>query len=119
MEKIKGDKLKIFILARKQDVPKSNLTKKEKLDDDFKGEKNLISLAFECRKMKCTADENMREATAEELDSEEDDLILFSLKIHLEGNNKTVKAYTLLVNTYWIKKVWHVFGPSLQIHEMK
>ena len=49
LEKIKGDELKIFILARKKDIPKSKLPKKGKLDDAIKGEKNLISLSFECR----------------------------------------------------------------------
>ena len=51
LEKIKGDGLKIFIIARKQDIPKSNLPKKGKLDNAIKGEKNLFSLDFECRKM--------------------------------------------------------------------
>ena len=64
LAEIKGDKLKRFILARKQDVPKSKLPKKGKLDDYIKGEKNLICLAFKCRKMKCIADEKLREATA-------------------------------------------------------
>ena len=105
LEKIKGDGLKIFIIARKQDIPKSNLPKKGKLDNAIKGEKNLISLDFECRKMKCIADEKFREAIDEELDSEEDDLILFSLKIHLEGNNQTVKDSTLFEIIYRIKKV--------------
>ena len=119
LAKVKGDELKIFILARKQDVPKSKLPKKGKLDDAIKGEKNLISLALEFRKIKCTADEKLREATNEELDNEEDKLIIFSLKINLEGNNETVKASTLLVNIYWIKKVWQVFGLFLQLHEMQ
>ena len=77
LTKIKGDELKIFIIARKQDVPMSKLPKKRKLEDSIKGEKNLISLDFECRKMKYIADETLREATAEELDSEEDEPILF------------------------------------------
>ena len=61
----------------------------------------------------------MREVTAEELDNEEDDLILFYLKMHLEGNNETVKASTLLGNKDRIKKVCQVFGPSSQQHEMQ
>ena len=105
MEKIKGDELEIFILARKEDLTKSNLQKKGKLDDAIKGEKNLISLALEFRKIKCTADEKLREATNEELDNEEDKLIIFSLKMHLERNNEIVKASTLLGNTDWINKV--------------
>ena len=119
LEKIKGDELKIFILARKQDVPKSKLPKKRKLDDSIKFEKNLIYLAFECRNMKCIADEKLREAIAEELDNEEDDLILFSLKIHSEGDNETVKASTLLGNKDRINRVWQVFGLSSQLHDMQ
>ena len=46
LAKIKGDELKIFILARKKDVPKSELPKKVKLDDAIKGENNLISWAL-------------------------------------------------------------------------
>ena len=57
--------MEIFILARKRDVSKSKLPKEGKLDDDIKDEKNLISLALECRKMKCIPDEKLREATAE------------------------------------------------------
>ena len=87
LAKIKGGKLKIFILAIKQDVPTSTLLKKWKLENAIKGEKNPISLAFECRKMKFIADENLRAATAEKLDSEEDDLVFFYLQMHLEGNN--------------------------------
>ena len=56
--------------------------------------------------MKCIADEKLREATAGEFDSKEDEPILFYLEIHLEGNNETVKASTLLGNTDWMKKVW-------------
>ena len=97
--KINGDELKIFILARKQDVPKSKLPKNGGIDNAINGKKNLISLDFECRKMKCIVDENLREATDEELYSEEDYLILFYLKMNLEVNNKTVKASTLLGNT--------------------
>ena len=86
LEKIKSNELKIFIVARKQDVYKSKLPKKGKLDDATYGDKNLISFDFECRKIKCNVDENLRDATAEKLDSEEDELILFYLKMHLEGN---------------------------------
>ena len=64
-------------------------------------------------------DEKLREETSEELDSEEDDLILSPLKMNLEGNNKKVKASMLSVNTDKIKKVWNVFGPSLQLYEMQ
>ena len=92
--KINGDELKIFILARKQDVPKYKLPKMGNLDHAIKGDKNLISLDFVCRKMKCIIDENFREEIAEELDSEEDNLIIFSIKIHSEDNNKTVKVFT-------------------------
>ena len=83
---------------------KSKIPKKRKLDDAIKGEKNLISLAFECRKMRFIADEKLHEATAEELDSEEDDLTLFYLKMHLEVNNETVKASNLLGHKDWINK---------------
>ena len=55
--------------------------------------------------MKCIAYEKLCEATAEEMDSEEYGLILCSLKIYLEGNNKTVKSSTFLGNTDWINKV--------------
>ena len=88
MEKIKGDELEIFILARKEDLTKSNLQKKGKLDDAIKGEKNIISLTFECRKMRWIADEKLREATAKELDSEEDDMILFLSKLLWKGIKK-------------------------------
>ena len=91
LAEIKGEKLKMFILARKQGVPKSKLPKKGKLYDAIKCEKNLISLAFECRKMKCIADEKLREATAEELDSEEDDPILFSIKFIWKGILKQLR----------------------------
>ena len=80
LEKIKRDELKIFILARKQDVPKSKLPKRGKLDNAIKVKKNLISLDFEFRKMKCITNENLREATAEKLNSEEDNLIIFLSK---------------------------------------
>ena len=69
--------------------------------------------------MKCIADENLREATAEELYSEEYYLILFSLKIHLEGNNEIMKASNLFRNKDCIKKVWQVFFPASQLHEMQ
>ena len=39
--------------------------------------------------------------------------------MNLEGNNKTVKAYTLLGNTDRINKAWQIFGPSPQLHEMQ
>ena len=69
--------------------------------------------------MKCIGDEKLSEATSEEFVSEEDDFILFSLKMYLEGNNEKVKAYTLLGNKYWINIVWQLFGPSSQLHETK
>ena len=53
------------------------------------------------------------------MDSEEDDLIPFSLKDHLEGNNETAKASTSLGNRDRIKIACQVFGPSLQLHEMQ
>ena len=45
------DQLKAFILARKKDVCKSHLPNKGKVADAILGEKNLISLAFDCREM--------------------------------------------------------------------
>ena len=110
MEKIKGDELKIFILSRKQDIPKSKLPKKGKLDDAIKGEEKLISVDFWCKKMNCIANEQLCEAIAEVLYKEEDDVILFSIKMHVEGNNKTVKASTLSGNTHWINELSQVFG---------
>ena len=53
------------------------------------------------------------------MDSEEDYLLLFSLKTNLEGNNETVKASMLLGDTHWIKKVWRLFGLSSQLHEIQ
>ena len=55
LAKIKGEKLKMFILTINQDVTKSKILKKGKLNDAIKVEKNLISLDFKCRKMKCIA----------------------------------------------------------------
>ena len=81
LAKIKGDELKIFILSIKQDVPKSNLPQKGNFIDAIKGEKNLISLAFKCRNMKCVTDENLREEKSGELDCEEDNLFLFISKL--------------------------------------
>ena len=65
LAKIKGAELKILVLAWKKDVLKSKLPKKRKIDYAIKGGKKLISLDFECRKMKCIMDEMLCEATAE------------------------------------------------------
>ena len=46
-----GDLLKAFIIVRKDDLVISRFPKKGLLNDALNGEKNLISLAFECREM--------------------------------------------------------------------
>ena len=43
----------------------------------------------------------------------------FFSQMHLEGNNETVKAFKLLGNTDFILKVWQVFDPPSQLHEMQ
>ena len=70
LAKIKGDKIKIFTLSIKQDVPNSKLPKRGKLGYAIRGEKSLIYLDLECRKMKCIVDEKLCEAKDEELDSD-------------------------------------------------
>ena len=43
------EELRSFIIARKQDLPRSKLPKKGNVESALNGASNLISLAFQCR----------------------------------------------------------------------
>ena len=115
-----GDLLKAFIIVRKDNLLISRLPKNGLLNDALKGEKNLISLAFECRGMenkvlKQLQEEHSTLSASDDVSDETDEIIIdneYRVDVSLSKNcNEYISASSLLENNDWLSNVQKCLDP--------